>query len=168
MLAGNGGQHGWANLTLLIFASGWSRRLRPAACRAIGRRRNLAGVGVSTAINWVRRLRETGSVAPGQMGGHKPKSIAGAHRAWLLEFEKIEIAALVGLADMLGIHRAVAARVSAAAAASRRRGGAQLLVADVQMDAAGGDVELDLVAVLHQSQRAADKGFRRTCRMQAP
>ncbi len=28
------------------------------------------GVGVSTAINWVRRLRDTGSVAPGQMGGH--------------------------------------------------------------------------------------------------
>ena len=43
------------------------------------------GVGVSTAINWVRRLRETGSVAPGQMGGHKPKAIAGEHRAWLLE-----------------------------------------------------------------------------------
>ena len=32
-------------------------------------------------INWVRRLRETGSVAPGQMGGHKPKAIAGEHRA---------------------------------------------------------------------------------------
>jgi len=43
MLAGNGGQHGWANLTLLIFVSGWSRRLRPAACRAIGRRRNWRG-----------------------------------------------------------------------------------------------------------------------------
>ena len=42
------------------------------------------GVGVSTAINWVRRLRETGSVRPGQMGGHKPKSISGAHRTWLL------------------------------------------------------------------------------------
>jgi len=41
------------------------------------------GVGVSTAINWVRRLRETGSVAPGQMGGHKPKSISGEHRALL-------------------------------------------------------------------------------------
>ena len=41
------------------------------------------GVGVSTAINWVRRLRETGSVAPGQMGGHKPKAISGRHRAWL-------------------------------------------------------------------------------------
>ena len=42
------------------------------------------GIGVSTAINWVRRVRETGSVAPGQMGGHKPKSISGEHRAWLL------------------------------------------------------------------------------------
>jgi len=46
------------------------------------------GVGISTAINWVRRLRETGSVAPGQMGGHKPKSISGAHRIWLLERTK--------------------------------------------------------------------------------
>ena len=41
------------------------------------------GVGVSTAIAWVRRLRETGSVAPGQMGGHKPKAIRGEHEAWL-------------------------------------------------------------------------------------
>ena len=43
------------------------------------------GVGISTAINWVRRLRETGSVAPGKMGGHKPKSISGEHRLWLLQ-----------------------------------------------------------------------------------
>jgi transposase len=43
------------------------------------------GVGISTAINWVRRLRETGSVAPGQMGGHKPKSISGEHAVWLLQ-----------------------------------------------------------------------------------
>ena len=43
------------------------------------------GVGISTAINWVRRLRETGSVAPGQMGGHKPKKIQGEDRAWLLQ-----------------------------------------------------------------------------------
>jgi len=28
--------------------------------------------------------RETGSVSPGQMGGHKPKAISGAHRVWLL------------------------------------------------------------------------------------
>jgi putative transposase len=43
------------------------------------------GIGISTAINWVKRLRETGSVAPGQMGGHKPPAISGAHRVWLLE-----------------------------------------------------------------------------------
>ena len=42
------------------------------------------GVGISTAINWVKRLRETGSVAPGKMGGHKPKAISGEHRLWLL------------------------------------------------------------------------------------
>ena len=41
------------------------------------------GVGVSTAIAWVRRFRGTGSVAPGQMGGHKPRAIRGAHEVWL-------------------------------------------------------------------------------------
>jgi transposase len=43
------------------------------------------GVGVSTVITWVRRFRETGGVAPGQMGGHRPKAIAGEHEIWLLE-----------------------------------------------------------------------------------
>jgi putative transposase len=43
------------------------------------------GVGISTAIGWVRRLRETGSIAPGKMGGHKPKAISGEHRIWLLQ-----------------------------------------------------------------------------------
>jgi len=38
------------------------------------------GVGISTAINWVARVRETGSVAPGKMGGHKPKAISWEHR----------------------------------------------------------------------------------------
>ena len=42
------------------------------------------GVAVSTAIKWVQRFRETGSVAPGQMGGHRPKKIIGAHRDWLV------------------------------------------------------------------------------------
>ena len=53
----------------------------------MSRRRAAAqfGVGISTVINWVRRLRRTGSVAPGKMGGHKPKAIAGEHRAWLLQ-----------------------------------------------------------------------------------
>jgi transposase len=55
------------------------------------------GVGVNTAILWVRRWRETGSVAPGQMGGHKPKAIAGEHHAWLLERIKAKDFTLRGL-----------------------------------------------------------------------
>jgi len=42
------------------------------------------GVSVRVAIEWVRRFRETGSVAPSKIGGYKPKKICGAHRAWLL------------------------------------------------------------------------------------
>ena len=55
------------------------------------------GVGVATAIEWVRRLRETGSLAPGQMGGHKPKAIAGEHRDWLLSRVKEKDFTLRGL-----------------------------------------------------------------------
>ena len=43
------------------------------------------GVGVSTAVRWTRRWREKGLVAPGQMGGHRPKKITGSWRNWLLE-----------------------------------------------------------------------------------
>lgn len=42
------------------------------------------GVGVSTAIRWVERLRNTGSVAPSKIGGYKPRAITGEHRTWLL------------------------------------------------------------------------------------
>src|SRR2546429_7019618 len=35
------------------------------------------GGAVSTAIGWVRRQRETGSVAPGKIGGPRPKAIFG-------------------------------------------------------------------------------------------
>lgn len=41
-------------------------------------------VGVSSAIRWVERRRETGSVAPDKVGGYKPRAIAGKHRIWLL------------------------------------------------------------------------------------
>jgi putative transposase len=41
------------------------------------------GVAPSTVINWVRRFRESGSFAPGQMGGRKPKRIAGEHAVFL-------------------------------------------------------------------------------------
>ncbi len=42
-------------------------------------------VGISTAILWVRRFRETGSVEPDQIGGYKPKKISGSHRDWMLQ-----------------------------------------------------------------------------------
>jgi transposase len=41
------------------------------------------GVAISTAIGWMQRVEETGSVEPGQMGGHKPKAISGDHAVWL-------------------------------------------------------------------------------------
>ncbi len=47
--------------------------------------RRPVGVGVSTAIAWAARFREPGGVAPGQMGGHRPKKPIGAWRDWLLE-----------------------------------------------------------------------------------
>ena len=43
------------------------------------------GVAISTAINWVRRFHETGSVEPDQIGGYQPKKIAGPHRDWLVQ-----------------------------------------------------------------------------------
>jgi len=35
------------------------------------------GIGISTAIGWVRRQRETGSVAPGKMGKSQAESDFG-------------------------------------------------------------------------------------------
>src|ERR1700740_2401749 len=43
------------------------------------------GIAIRTRINWVQRLKDTGSVARGQMGGHKPKAIRGEHEVWLQE-----------------------------------------------------------------------------------
>jgi putative transposase len=43
------------------------------------------GVAASSVIKWVQRFQKTGSVAPGQMGGHKPKSIAGEHHVFLVQ-----------------------------------------------------------------------------------
>ena len=63
----------------------YSNDLRERAVRAVikcGLSRHQAaaqfGVAFSMAINWVRRFRETGSVEPDQIGGYRPKKIAGA------------------------------------------------------------------------------------------
>jgi len=43
------------------------------------------GIGIKTAIDWVRRHRETGSVAAQPMGGCRSKKIVDQYRNWLLE-----------------------------------------------------------------------------------
>jgi putative transposase len=54
-------------------------------------------VGISTVIVWVRRFHATGSVAPRQIGGYKPKAIRGEHREWLLQRIKEKDFTLRGL-----------------------------------------------------------------------
>jgi len=51
------------------------------SCRSAAER---FGVSVSSAIKWSRRYRQTGSVAPGQMGGHR-RPVLTDHRAFVLE-----------------------------------------------------------------------------------
>ena len=43
------------------------------------------GVGVSTVITWMQRWRDSGRIEPDQMGGRRPKKIAGAWRTWLVD-----------------------------------------------------------------------------------
>ncbi len=43
------------------------------------------GIAVSTANLWVRKFKATGSIAHGKIGGHKPATLSGPHRDWLLE-----------------------------------------------------------------------------------
>ena len=43
----------------------------------------LLGISPSCVSKWQRRLRVTGSVSPGQVGGYKPRVLSGAHADWL-------------------------------------------------------------------------------------
>jgi putative transposase len=63
------------------------------------------GVGISTAITWVRRFLETGSAAPGKIGGYRQKSIRGEDREWLLRRIKERDFTLRGLVDELSAER---------------------------------------------------------------
>ena len=65
------------------------------------------GVGISTAIRWTRRFRETGSVAPDQIGGYKPKAISGEHRIWLIARCKDKAFTLRGLVTELAKKRSL-------------------------------------------------------------
>jgi transposase len=51
------------------------------SCRSVAAR---FGVAVSSAVKWSQRYRATGSVAPGQMGGHR-KRVLEPHRAFIKE-----------------------------------------------------------------------------------
>ena len=81
-------------------------RTRVVAAIEGGMSRNRAakqfGVAISTAIGWMRRVQETGSVAPGQMGGRKPKGISGEHAAWLSQRIRNGDFTLRGLVAELG------------------------------------------------------------------
>jgi len=56
---------------------------------------------ISTAIGWVNRYRETGGLAPGQIGGHRPKKLAGEYRDLLLRRCQEREFTLRGLIDEL-------------------------------------------------------------------
>jgi len=90
-------------------AKPYSNDLRERAVAAVlqgglSRQRAAAqfGLAASTVIGWVRRFLETGSVAPGQMGGHKPKSISGEHRLFMARRIREGAFTLRGLVAELG------------------------------------------------------------------
>jgi transposase len=41
-------------------------------------------VAPSSVIKWAQRQRQTGSAAPGKMGGYRPHVIVGSDRDWVL------------------------------------------------------------------------------------
>ncbi|MEJ0025893.1 MAG: IS630 family transposase [Rhizomicrobium sp.] len=60
------------------------------------------GVSYSAVIAWLKRVDATGSFAPGQMGGHKPKTLSGAWRDWLVQRCRSGDFTLRGLVAELG------------------------------------------------------------------
>src|SRR5438105_14019359 len=75
--------------------------------------------------------------------------------------EKIEVTALIGLGDVLLIQRAIAPLEVRWRHFPLGAAAGELRVADLQLQAAFGDIELDDVAVAHKSQWPAGEGFRR-------
>jgi transposase len=60
------------------------------------------GVSYSAAIEWLKLMDETGSVAARKVGGGKPKKISGAWRDWLVERCRDRDFTLRGLVAELG------------------------------------------------------------------
>ena len=60
-------------------------------------------VSPSSVVKWSKRLRETGSAAPGRIGGYVAPKIAGVHRDWLVERTRTAPFTLRGLvAELAG------------------------------------------------------------------
>lgn len=47
-------------------------------------------ISAATVVRWSQRYRISGSPAPGQVGGHKPRRLVGALRDWLLDRTKTD------------------------------------------------------------------------------
>ena len=89
--------------------AGYSMDLRErvmAAVKVEGLSRRAAaarfGVSYSAAIEWLKRLEETGSFESRRVGGYKPKKISGAWHDWLVERCRDKAFTLRGLVAELG------------------------------------------------------------------
>src|SRR5581483_11435115 len=115
----------------------------------------VATVAVETDLSFVRVASESLDMSCSLVNRRL------ADRRAEIGLEEVEVAAVIGLLDVLGEHPAIAALE---AALGLLPGGAalfQLGFGDIEIDGAGGDVERDAVTILHQRQRTADVGFRR-------
>ena len=70
------------------------------------------GVAVSSVVKWSQRYRATGSVKPGQMGGHRKRRLSGEIATWLERRLSGGPFTLKGLVEELG-ERGVATGVRA-------------------------------------------------------
>lgn len=68
------------------------------SCRSVA---SQFGVAISTVVKWSQRYRDTGSVAPGKMGGYR-RPVLNAHRDFILErIRQVPHLTLHGLKDEL-------------------------------------------------------------------
>jgi putative transposase len=51
--------------------------------RQTGRLRRALRISPSCVSKWTKRKRETGSLAPAQIGGYKPRTLSGESAGWL-------------------------------------------------------------------------------------
>src|SRR6516225_9921648 len=109
-----------------------------------------------------RTVRRAGRRKPSRpLSKARPASIDHRLRRLRGALQEVKVAAFIGLRHMLLVEPDIAALIDAL---RRRPGGfaaGELLARHVEMQLARLDVDLDHVAILHQGERAADRGFGR-------